>query len=259
MMTDASDNTSYVFGAVPYLNAAPLAHFLGQGRDDVRVVYDHPAALLGPLLDGRFDAALVPVVDVFAHAELQPIDGIGICADGEVQSVLLKCYRPLRDVRTVAPDPASKTSNALAKILLAQHVAQRVTFGAEPDPDAAVVIGDRAMCEPPAPHGDIDLGGQWKALTDLPFVFAVWAHRQDHPNSRTLAQVARDAKDAGLAAVAELAEQYARKLELDTSRCLAYLTDSLGYDVGPREIEAMRRFREMCASLPGEPARGVPE
>lgn len=254
-MTSGPDNTSYVFGAVPYLNAAPLAHFLGQGRDDVRVVYDRPAALLGPLLDGRLDAALVPVIDVFARPELQPIDGIGICADGDVQSVLLKCYRPLQEVRTVAPDPASKTSNALAKILLAEHFAQSVTFETEPNPDAAVVIGDRAMYEPPAPHGDIDLAGQWKAMTDLPFVFAVWAHRRDHTNPQGLSRITRDAKGAGLAAVAELAEQYAGKLDLDVARCLEYLTTSLNYDIGVRETEGMQRFRQMCAALPVQPAR----
>jgi chorismate dehydratase len=258
-MTTEPDNTTCVFGAVPYLNAAPLAHFLGQGRDDVHIVYDRPAELLTPLLNGRLDAALVPVVDVFAHPELQPIDDIGICADGDVQSVLLKCYRPRNEIRTVAPDPASKTSNALAKILLAEHFAQSVTFEAQPNPDAAVVIGDRAMCEPPAPHGDIDLAGQWKTMTDLPFVFAVWAHRCDHTNPQALSRIARDAKHAGLAALRQLAEQYARKLDLDPARCLAYLTDSLGYDVGPREVEGMRRFRELCASLPAEPAQGDAE
>ena len=115
------------------------------------------------------------------------------------------------------------------------------------------------MCEPPAPHGDIDLAGQWKAMTALPFVFAVWAHRRDHTNPHALSRIARDAKDTGLAALPGLAEQYARKLDLDASRCLTYLTDSLGYDIGSREIEGMRRFRGMYASLPSEPARGVPE
>ncbi len=254
-MTDESDNTTTTFGAVPYLNAAPLVHFLGDRRDDVRVVYDRPAALLAPLLDGRLDAALVPIVDIFAHAELQPIDGIGICADGDVQSVLLKCYRPLNEVRTVAPDPASKTSNALAKILLAEHFGQSVTFEGESDPDAAVVIGDRAMCEPPAPHGDIDLAGQWKAMTSLPFVFAVWAHRRDHPNPQALSRIAHDARGAGLAAIAGLADEYARKLDLDASRCIEYLTASLSYDVVSREIEGMQRFREMYEALPAKPTR----
>jgi len=49
------------------------------------------------------------------------IEGLWICADGDVTSVLLQCRRPLREVRTVQPDPESKTSNVLAQVLLRNH------------------------------------------------------------------------------------------------------------------------------------------
>ena len=45
--------------------------------------------------------------------------------------------------------------------------------------DAALVIGDPAFEIDPAKHGvtKIDLGAEWKALTGLPFVYAMWVGR----------------------------------------------------------------------------------
>ena len=214
-----------VFAAVPYANAAPLVHFLDRAEPGVHVIYDEPSRLAARL-----------------------IDGLGICADGRVESVLLKCNRPIEQVRRVAEDPASRTSNALAGILLAEHFGLSVELGAfgpgEPV-DASVMIGDRALCEPPAPCGDYDLAAAWKEMTSLPFVFAVWAYREDHADAPRLARIAHAARAAGAAALRQLAEIQARKLSLPVDRCYRYLTRSVYHDLGEREAEAMRRFREL--------------
>lgn len=236
--------TPYVFAAAPYANAAPLAHFLPEVAPPVRVIYRPPSQLLAELSAGRADAAMIPVVDLFAHPGLERIEGPGICADGDVRSVLLKCNRPLRELRTVAPDAASRTSNALAAILLEEHFGVAPEWvGPDAPADAEVVIGDRALGEEPAPCGDCDLAGEWKDMTGLPFVFAVWAYRRDHPDPDGLTRAARDARVRGLAALDQLAALHARRLGLDAQRCLDYLTNAIRYDVGPREIEAMTLFR----------------
>ncbi|HDZ20964.1 hypothetical protein LCGC14_0253900 [marine sediment metagenome] len=248
-MTSGKTN-EYVFAAVPYANAAPLAHFLPQRHPNVRVVYAAPAKLAEQVLDGRADAGLVPVVDCFANEELTIIDGIGICADGDVESVLLKCQRPLDTVRTVGLDAESRTSNALARVLLADHFGLSVEmkhFGPSELPDAAVVIGDRALQGPPGPGGDYDLAGEWTLMTSLPFVFAVWAHRADHPDPQALREIARDARDAGARAIDELAAIHAERLGLSVQRCCDYLTSAIHYDLGPRERAGMQRFRELLA------------
>lgn len=249
-MADKASN-NYVFAAVVYSNAAPLAHFLGQAQDGVEVVYDYPSELAGGLLDGSVDAALVPVVDFFHHPQLRMIETVGICADGDVWSVLLKCNRPIDKVRTVKPDPASKTSNALAKVLLENHfhLSVEMTDGDADGPaDANVVIGDRALCGPPATCCEYDLAGQWKAMTGLPFVFAVWAYRADHPDPQGLQQIAVKARQLGLAGVDELAEIHAARLALPIERCREYLSSVIRYDLGPKEMQAMRLFRELCQS-----------
>ena len=244
-------NNKYVFAAVVYSNAAPLAHFLEQVQDGVKVVYDYPSELVGGLLDGSVDAALVPVVDYFQHPQLRMIDTVGICADGDVWSVLLKCNKPIEQVRTVKPDPASKTSNALAKVLLENHFRLSVEMtdgGAAGPADACVVIGDRALCGPPATCCEYDLAGQWKALTGLPFVFAVWAYRADHPDPQGLQQIAEKGRRLGLAAVDELARIHAARLAIPIERCREYLSSVIHYDLGLEEARAMRLFRELCQS-----------
>jgi predicted solute-binding protein len=76
-------------------------------------------------------------------------DGLGICADGSVESVLLQCQCPLGQVRTINLDPASRTSNLLLTVLLRRHfhVRHNISLGmGAPNADACVMIGDRALC-----------------------------------------------------------------------------------------------------------------
>jgi len=235
---------SLVFASVPYLNAAPLAHYLPEAG--ASVVYDRPSALAAQLRDGRADAALLPVADFLGDPSLAMIDGLGICADGAVESVLLKCSRPIEDVRRVARDPASRTSNALARVLLEKHLGLSVTMVDDPEgSDAAVLIGDCALVAPPAPHGDLDLAALWREMTGLPFVFAVWVHRSDHAGAQRLAEIAHEARQLGQSRMDELAALYAPKLGLPPARCRDYLTNAIHYDVGPRERQAMALFADL--------------
>jgi chorismate dehydratase len=255
-MVDGKNN-AYVFASVPYANAAPLATFLPQVGPGARVIYAPPSHLLACLLDGSADVAIVPVADFLTHPNLSRLADIGICADGDAWSVLLKCAKPLEDVRVVRADPASSTSNALARVLLEHHFRLSVRTAAGPDADSAdaeVVIGDRALCQPPAPCGDYDLAGEWKAMTHLPFVFAVWACRADRPDQAGLTRIALAARDAGLAAVEQLARERAVQLGLAVSAVHEYLTSVIHYRVGPREAEAMERFRQYLQRLPGDVA-----
>jgi chorismate dehydratase len=237
----------YVFAAVKYTNAAPLAHFLPSVDGRAVVTYGRPSSLLAELESGRADAALIPVAAFLAAPGLRMIDGIGICADGRVESVLIKCRRPLAEVRLVAPDAASVTSNALAAILLTEHMhlpAEVRTARPGEQADAAVCIGDRALREPPAPGGDYDMAAMWKDMTGLPFVFAVWAYRGDFPDHEGLAGIARAARAAGLDRMEELAAIQAEKLSLPIERLREYFRRSVRYEVGPREIQAMELFGE---------------
>ena len=238
------------FAAPAYANSVPLAQFIPVVCPHAELVLDYPACLLERLLERRVDAALMPVADFFAAPGLDMIPGLGIGTEQYVRSVLLRCNRPLQQVETVKLDPASRTSNALARILLERHWKHPVRFvegKSEDKTDAEVVIGDRALCEPAGPGGDYDLASAWHDMTGLPFVFAVWVFHRDHPRPERLAEVVRLAKEAGLAALPEIVRQQATKLNLGESFCLDYFTRCIRYDLSPRHLEAMRLFRKMIS------------
>jgi len=233
------------FAAPAYANAVPLAQFIPDICPGATVILDHPATLLRRIQDGTVDAGLIPVADLFAHPGLDRIEGSGICAGKRVRSVLLRCHRPPGELRTVRLDPASRTSNALARILLEKHwkLDVRLTQAGAPA-DAEVVIGDRALCTPPGAAGDLDLATAWNEMTGLPFVFATWVFRRDHSDPAGLARVVQAAKQAGLAALPRIAREQSLKLKLPEADCVDYFTTCIYYDVGPREVQAMEQFRQ---------------
>lgn len=238
----------YAFAAPAYANSVPLAQFIPAISPGSQIVLNTPAQLLEPLLKGTIDAALIPVAALFANPTLIPLGEVGICAGSKVRSVLLRCTRPLDQVRTVCLDPASRTSNALAQILLEKYWKRPVQIVTDPsDADASVVIGDRALCEAPGAGGDYDLATAWHQMTGLPFVFAVWAIRRDHPDPGGLSSVIQAAKLAGVAALPEIARQQARKLGLSEATCLEYFTGCIAYDIGPQERKALELFRQLVA------------
>ena len=243
---------TYTFAAVEFLNAAPLAAFLEKVAPGVRVIHGPPSQLMDHVLSGRADAALTPVFDYFNTPGMEMIDSVCIASRGDVRSVWLKCHRPLDQVRSVAPDPASKSSNALAQVLLVKHFGLDVPMEAPPAgqlPDATVVIGDRALRQPPGEFGNYDLAGIWTEMTSLPFVFAVWVHRSGRPQAVELRRITHAAKTAGLDALDQLADEYAVKLAIPRNACFEYISKLLTYDLGPKEIEGMELFRGMLLDM----------
>ncbi len=151
--------------AVPYLNAAPLVHCLKGVRTAV------PSQLAKWLDEGECDLATMPIGAVLDHPEWRVLPRLGIAADGPVRTVLLLHSQPLDRIRQFRPDPASRSSNLLARIVLKEFT------GTDPEPfvhaEARVVIGDAAFGYDPARDGT-DLGQAWKDLSGLPMVFAAW-------------------------------------------------------------------------------------
>ena len=244
----SNSTLQFIFAGAPYSNSAPLVDKLVEVDPRVQVISDHPANLVRDLKAGRADVALIPVAHLFAHPELIMLEGLGVAADGPVQSVLLKCNQPMGRIRTVARDPASATSNALASLLLRHHFKQdveMVDFGQVEKPDAAVVIGDRALCSDPSPAGDIDLADAWHSMTGLPFVFAVWAVRGDFPHINVVTDIAHRAYESGFRAIESIAERYAEQLGGSLEFWIDYLDSAIHYRLNDRDLEGMSMFRRL--------------
>jgi chorismate dehydratase len=192
---------SYVVGCVPYVNAVPLvARFEEQGpASPVRVVYDVPSRLPALLDSGAADAVLVSSVDALTVPGRRMADGVCIGSDGPVKSVRLFSKVPPEEIRSLALDASSLTSNRLAQILLRERYGVRPSVRHHPpdlaamlrESDAAVLIGDLGMTAAGDGLQVLDLGAEWKALTGRPFVWAGWIGRE-----RLTPELARMLEDA---------------------------------------------------------------
>jgi chorismate dehydratase len=245
-------------GAVSYLNTRPLVFGLeqGLGADRLELTYDVPSAVASRMAAGELDLALLPVVELARIPNLVVVPGLAIGSLGNCRSVLLVARKPLADVRTVALDPESSTSNALAAVLFAESWGVKPAYAIGPldltqalaEHDAVVRIGDKALFEP-LPAGAIayDLGGAWTARTTLPFVFAVWAARPGVVD-REVYEALHASRRAGAAALPAIAADYTWNGRQYPELALPYLRDAMRYRLGDPEVAAMRRFLAAAAA-----------
>jgi chorismate dehydratase len=242
-------------GAVGYLNSKPLIEGLNELAPGVEIVLDAPSRLAEDLSSGLLDVALVPSIELLQHPEYEVVSDACVATHGAVLSVKLYCRVPPGDVRTLALDEGSRTSAALAQILLAER------FGAEPDvellplgrttaatrADAVLLIGDRAI--PPATETFVetwDLGEQWLDWTGLPFVFALWAARTGEcPDG--LAEALSAARDLGVRHVAQIAAREAPLVGIPETVAVDYLTKNLAFHLGSAERNGLKLFHRLAA------------
>jgi chorismate dehydratase len=221
---------------------------------------DVPSRLADRLAADELEVALIPSVEYLrgTSREYEIIPGFAIAARGPVRSVKLFSRVPWRQVKRLALDAGSRTSQALARVWLdAQHGVQprhveELPLGVsalESTADAVLVIGDRAMRVPLEPfHAAIDLAEAWFAMTGLPFVFALWVARRG-VELGNLVHALEQSRALGLAHATELARQHGPALGLDLATCYDYLTRDLSYDLGEPELAGLNRFAEMAARL----------
>ena len=244
-------------GAVSYLNTKPLVYGLDAYPDQFDVRFDVPAKCAELLHDNRVDLGLIPAIE-YLRGDYAIVPGVAIASDGDVATVAVFTRKPMDQVETLALDLSSRTSVALTRVLCAKRwgIAPKFT-PSEPDleqmlqkADAALVIGDPAFDIDPDRYGvtKVDLGGEWKALTGLPFVYAMWVGRPGvaSPQQCRLLQEARDRGLANLEAIAKQVGGGDAGLE---QRALAYLRDNLKYGLGEQEQAGLRRFHELAAEI----------
>jgi len=251
-------------GAVNYLNTKPLIYRLPELAPQFDLVLDLPSRLADDLAAERLDVALIPSLEFFQNPDYQPVSDACIGCRGPVLSVKLFFRKPPEQVRSLALDEGSRTSAALARILLRRRYGltpelRTLPIGAAFDDtqaDAVLLIGDRAMHSPPGPFAAVwDLGDQWCRWTELPFVFALWVARPGI-EIHEVAWALRESRDQGLRNLPEIAAREASALGLTEPECLSYLRDNLYFYLGPREQRGWQQYYHWATEL-GLAPRGL--
>jgi len=238
-------------GIVNFLNSKPLAWgFLKGHHADLFAPSYHPPALVARLLgQGNLDIGLIPSIEVQRIPNLRVLPDMCVGAKQEVRSVVLVSRGPVEDIRRVALDLNSRTSSTLVRILLRERWGLDPEYLHErPDPermlseaDAALIIGDPALRLDREKYHVVDLAAEWKTLTGLPFVFAVWAVRPE-VEIPELPFYFKSSLRYGLSSLDILVCEAAAELGLDTSEVRTYLTENLHFFLRAEEIEGLEEF-----------------
>ena len=239
----SSVGTTFQIGSVHYLNAAPLTCGMEQ-----KIIFNTPAKLAEKLQRDELDAALVSITEVLLHDRYDILDGIAIASLSEVYSVILAHKKPLAAVKEIFCDPASLTSVNLLKVLLAEknlfpQFKPLESYTSAPEQDFVLLIGDRAIefQRSPHPHEIFDLGSAWRELTNLPFVYAVWALRRGIEN-RELRRELRAAKQSGLETLEKIIKT---RTEFDEDFRRDYFKRHIHFHLGADEKRGIAKFCEL--------------
>jgi chorismate dehydratase len=264
--------------AIGFLNPAPLMwDFEHPPLCDAlahryRIDRMMPSECAARLAAGQADIGLIPIVALATTPGLRILPGCTIASKGQVRSLVLvyRAGRSLASLRSVAADTASRTTLAYARILFhkwGNPAIQFLPMAADLDvmlehADAAIVIGDPALFALEERYNRMertgeelfyrDLAAEWRALTGLPYVSAVWAiapgaAAQGGPSDESIAEDFIRSRDHGLANIDALVAEWATRLPIPENTIRSYLTANIHYVLDEECLEGMRGFFRMAA------------
>src|SRR6267143_2499209 len=224
---------------VQYLNTAPLVWGFTNGP--LQGIYDLsftvPSQCAEDLRTGQADIAIIPAIEYQRIDDLVILPDMAIASKKQVRSLLIVSKKPIEEVKILALDRSSRSTQALTRILCAEKwkIAPRF-FEASPDlaemldeADAALLIGDPALRISLGIEKDSQIGAEgqticpaatlgitssellyvydvasgWRSLTELPAVLAVWAARPDVATPEVTTDFLAS-RDFGLSHIAEI-------------------------------------------------------
>ena len=264
-------------GMVNFINTAPLYDIWQRtvNRPEWNVVEAAPSVLNRMLYANELDMGLVSSQEYAAHPQdYLLLDDISISASGPVGSVYLfsRCDPSLLVDRTLLLSGQSQTSVSLVKIILEKfyHVVPNYEVGSvleaqeNKDIQAVLAIGDEALLlaqNKTYPHM-IDLSKIWHEKTSLPFVFAIWAVREEfcRKNPEVVMEVHRQllrCRNEGKQEVKNISKRVATRASMDTEACYEYLR-GIEHDLSPDKKKGLIRFIEYLIEREDGAAEALP-
>jgi chorismate dehydratase len=281
---DWSYVSSLRISIVQYLNTAPLVRGFTHGplRGKHPLSFTVPSQCAEALRSGEVDIAIIPAIEFQRIDGLVVLPSLSIASKKSVRSLLLVSKKPIHDVRRIALDRSSRSTQALVRILCAKrwHIAPEF-FEADPDlpsmlrdADAALLIGDPALrlaldseaaaksdgsgesifpaelagLPVSSPLFLYDMVEKWRALTGFPAVLALWAARP----AAVTAAVIRDFQDSlafGMQHLADISAEASRELNLPADKIARYLGENIDYTLDGENLRGLQRYYDLAAEL----------
>ncbi len=213
-----------------------------------------PARCADLLALGEVEAALVPIIDYQRIPGVRVVPDVCVGSHSAVRSVVLVSkYDDLKNVRRVALDDSSRTSQALVKIIFREFLDQEPNWETcSPNlqvmmesNDAALLIGDPGMKTPPQGLHVFDLATLWRRFTDTGFVFAMWMARAGAVESIRGVDFA-GARDEGLEHIESIISQCENDVPLSREEIREYLTANITFQIDESLEKGMRLYFELA-------------
>jgi chorismate dehydratase len=264
-------------GMVNFINTAPLYDIWQRtvNRPEWNVVEAAPSVLNRMLYANELDMGLVSSQEYAAHPQdYLLLDDISISASGPVGSVYLfsRCDPSRLVGRTLLLSGQSQTSVSLVKIILEKfyHVVPNYEVGSvleaqeNKDIQAVLAIGDEALLlaqNKAYPHM-IDLSKILHEETSLPFVFAIWAIREEfcRRNPEVVMEVHRQllrCRNEGKQELKNISKRVAPRVSMDAEACYEYLR-GIEHDLSPDKKKGLIRFIEYLIERGDGAAEALP-
>lgn len=242
---------------VESLNARPLSWNL-EKKGDHDLIYSSPKVLSEMLLDGQLDTALISSVEVLRNGDrLGYSRYCGVSSKNRVRSILF-----FQNLREPAPPPkiyvdsGSRTSVALLELLVEMEFAfktrtistppQIIAQSIQKGKGSHLLFGDNALFlenYPLSTFRVVDLAEWWYRLTNLYFIFALWAFPAEKPIKDEFFQAAMDISESGIEEITNHAIQ--RGFNLDRPTIKTYLTRDLHFLPEEETWKGFRLFEKL--------------
>lgn len=257
-------------GHINYLNCLPLTYTLTKQPSSMfKLTQAVPSQLNQAIINNQLDISPVSSI-IYAKNfdKLMILPNISIMADGPVQSIILVSKKKIEDISTdkILLTAQSATSHCLLKIIMnkqyqakPQYFIQKLSpLNPIPQEDitAALFIGDDALYLKYHQQDDLyyyDLGEQWKKLTDLCMVYAVWVvnrnFAQNYPKqTKQIQQYIQNGFSWGFNNLSQAITELASQKPFDYKQLDEYL-HVIQWKLNDEQLEALSLFYQYAYEL----------
>lgn len=265
-------------GNIKFINCLPLHYGLSHGGfgENVHIHSATPAELNYLVASGTLNVSPVSSIVYAQNSDkLVLLPDVSISAEGALESIVLVSKCPIEELGhgRIALTAKSATSHGLLKIIL-HHAYQAspeyfisplsLNEGVLDDAQAVLFIGDDALS---AYHHRLagyyyyDLGDEWKKLTGLPMVYAVWVVNREfaacyNEAVQMLYEKVTGGFNYGLSHIEAAADTVQGKFSLTAAQIVHYI-GLLNYQFTPAHEQALLTYYKMAHGLGLSPK--VPE
>ena len=195
-------------GHINFLNCLPLSYsFLKQQTDDLfTVTRGVPSELNYKITHDELDISPVSAIVYARNSEkLMLLPNLSISIEGAIRSLIIESKRPIEqlDGAHIGLTAKSENTHCVVKILLEKGYGIKPRYTVDTiqpnevgDYDATLLIGDDALYtyhHKQEGYYYYDVGSEWRKMTGLPLVCAVWTVREEFAkeNPALVAKIAK--------------------------------------------------------------------